>query len=52
MNSIRKIKNNFSNRYEFKNKDYTLENIMFENIREFSRYIMEIANIWNLQYLI
>jgi CRISPR-associated protein Cas1 len=37
---IEKIKNNFNNRYEFKNKHYSLENIMFENIREFSRYIM------------
>jgi CRISPR-associated protein Cas1 len=37
---IEKIKNNFNNRYEFKNKQHTLENIMFENIREFSRYIM------------
>jgi CRISPR-associated protein Cas1 len=38
---IEKIKNNFNNRYEFKNKQHTLENIMFENIRELSRYIME-----------
>jgi CRISPR-associated protein Cas1 len=37
---IEKIKNNFNNRYEFKNKQHTLENIMFENIRELSRYIM------------
>ena len=39
MNSIRKIINNFNNRYEFKNKQYTLENIMFENIRKLSKYI-------------
>jgi len=36
---IEKIKNNFNNRYEFKNKQHTLENIMFENIRELSKYI-------------
>ena len=36
---IDKIKNNFNKRYEFKNKQHTLENIMFENIRELSRYI-------------
>jgi len=36
---IEKIKNNFNQRYEFKNKQYALENIMFENIRELSRYI-------------
>jgi len=36
---IEKIKNNFNQRYEFRNKEYTLENIMFENIRELSGYI-------------
>ena len=36
---IEKIKNNFNKRYEFKNKQYTLETIMFENVRELSRYI-------------
>jgi len=36
---IEKIKNNFNQRYEFKNKQHTLENIMFENIRELSKYI-------------
>ena len=36
---IEKIKNNFNQRYEFRNKQHTLENIMFENIRELSRYI-------------
>jgi len=36
---VEKIKNNFNQRYEFRNKKYALENIMFENIREFSRYI-------------
>jgi len=36
---IEKIKNNFNQCYEFKNKQYVLENIMFENIRELSRYI-------------
>jgi CRISPR-associated protein Cas1 len=36
---IEKIKNNFNKRYEFKNKQYTLDNIMFQNIRELSRYV-------------
>ena len=36
---IDKIANNFNKRYEFRNKQYTLENIMLENIRELSRYI-------------
>ena len=36
---IEKIKNNFNQRYEFKNKQQTLENIMFGNIRELSIYI-------------
>jgi len=36
---IEKIKINFNQRYEFRNKQYALENIMFENIRELSRYI-------------
>ncbi|MCL4325841.1 MAG: CRISPR-associated endonuclease Cas1 [Candidatus Thermoplasmatota archaeon] len=36
---IDKIKNNFNKRYEFRNKQHTLENIMFENVRELSRYI-------------
>ena len=38
---IEKIKNNFNQRYEFKNKEYALENIMFENIRELSKYVTE-----------
>ena len=33
------IKNNFNQRYEFRNKQYALENIMFGNIRELSKYI-------------
>jgi len=37
---IEKIKNNFNQRYEFRNKQYTLESIMFENIRELGRYII------------
>ena len=36
---IEKIKNNFNKRYEFRNKKHTLENIMFENVRELSRCI-------------
>jgi len=38
---IEKIKNNFNQRYEFRKKQYALENIMFENIRELSRYLIE-----------
>jgi len=37
---IEKIKNNFNQCYEFRNKQHALENIMFENIREVSRYII------------
>jgi len=47
---IEKIKNNFNQRYEFKNKQHTLENIMFENIRELSRYI--IGNSKSLEFTI
>jgi len=47
---MEKIKDNFNNRYEFKNKHYSLENIMFENIREFSRYI--IGNSKHLEFTI
>ena len=36
---IEKIKDNFNQLYEFKNKQHILENILFENIREFSKYI-------------
>jgi len=36
---VEKIKNNFNQRYELRNKQYALENIMFENIRELSKYI-------------
>jgi CRISPR-associated protein Cas1 len=35
---IAKIQGNFNKRYEFKNKQHTLENIMFENVRELSKY--------------
>jgi CRISPR-associated protein Cas1 len=38
---IDKIKNDFNKRYEFKNKQYTIDNIMLENVRELSRYIHE-----------
>ncbi len=36
---IEKIDGNFNKRYEFRNKQHRLENIMFENVRELSRYI-------------
>jgi len=47
---IEKIKNNFNQRYEFRNKQYALENIMFENIRELNRYI--IGNSKSLEFTI
>jgi len=37
---IEKIEDNFNKRYEFMNKQHTLENITFENARELSRYIL------------
>jgi len=46
---IEKIKNNFNQRYEFRNKQHT-ENIMFENIRELSRYV--IGNSKSLEFTI
>ena len=36
---IEKIKNNFNKRYQFKNKQYTLDNILYENVRALSNYI-------------
>ncbi|MGP6220506.1 CRISPR-associated endonuclease Cas1 [Caldiplasma sukawensis] len=36
---IEKIKDNFNKRYESRNKQHTLDNIMFENVRELSRYL-------------
>ena len=36
---IEKLKNNFNKRFEFRNKQHTLDNIMFENVRELHRYI-------------
>ena len=36
---IEKIKDNFNKRHVFRNKQYALNVIMFENIRELSRYI-------------
>jgi Uncharacterized protein predicted to be involved in DNA repair, COG1518 len=47
---VEKIKNNFNQCYEFRNKQYALENIMFENIRELSRYIT--GNSKNLEFTI
>ena len=37
---IEKIKDNFNKRYEFRNKQYALDVIMFANVRELSRYIL------------
>ena len=36
---IEKIKDNFNKRYEFKDKQYTLDNILYENVRILSNYI-------------
>ena len=36
---IEKIKNNINKRYQFKNKQYTLDNILYENVRALSNYI-------------
>ena len=36
---IEKIKNNINKRYQFKNKQYTLDNILYENVRTLSNYI-------------
>ena len=38
---IEKIKENFNQRYDFRNKKHTLENIMLEDIREFGKYLSE-----------
>jgi len=47
---IEKIKDNFNQCYEFRNKQYALENIMFEYIRELSRYV--IGNSKQLEFSI
>ena len=36
---IEKIKDNFNKRYQFKNKQFTLDNILYENVRTLSNYI-------------
>ena len=36
---IEKIKGNFNKRYQFKNKQLTLDNIFYENVRALSNYI-------------
>ena len=36
---IERIKENFNRRYEFRNKQHTLDNILYENIRTLSNYI-------------
>ena len=38
---IEKIRENFNRRYEFKNKQYALDNILFENVRLLSKYLLE-----------
>ena len=37
---VERIKENFNKRYEFKNKQYTLDNILFENVRILSKYLL------------
>ena len=41
---IEKIENNFNKRCEFRNKQQTFDNIIFENVRELGRYISGRAN--------
>ena len=41
---IEKIKENFNKRYDFRNKKHTLENIMFENIRDFGKCLLDRKN--------
>ncbi|MDA8055082.1 MAG: CRISPR-associated endonuclease Cas1 [Thermoplasmatales archaeon] len=36
---IEKIKGNFNKRYQFKNKQHTLDNILYENVKTLSNYI-------------
>ena len=36
---IEKIKDNFNKRYQFRDKQYTLDNIVYENVRILSNYI-------------
>ena len=38
---IEKIKENFNRRYELKNKQYPLDNILFENVRILSKCLLE-----------
>ena len=42
---IEKIKVNFNRRYDFNNKQHTLENIMFENARIFGKYLSGKLNV-------
>ena len=37
---IERIKENFNRRYEFRNKQYTLDNILYENVRLLSKYLL------------
>ena len=37
---IEKVKENFNRRYEFKGKQYTLDNILYENVRILSSYLI------------
>ena len=47
---IERIKENFNQLYDFRNKKHTLENIMLENIREFGKYLSEKSRI--LEFII
>ena len=42
---IEKIMNNFNRRYSFNNKQHTLENIMFENVRILGKYLSGKTNV-------
>jgi CRISPR-associated protein Cas1 len=47
---IEKIKDNFNRRYDFNNKQHTLENIMFENARILEKYLSGKTSV--LQFII
>lgn len=49
--SIEKIRNNLNKLYEFRNKQYIMDNIMFEIVIELSKYIPGKAKTLELKIL-
>ena len=45
-----KIKNNFNQRYDFRDKKHNLENIILEDIREFGKYLSKRSK--NFEFII